>query len=902
MTLADGTSAPAAAIDRNPLRTSFLIALCCFVVFNLNGRSISAGDTYPARYLPFAIVQHHTVFLNPVAKVAAQGRGEGAFWMLHLPGGRLMSLYPVVVPIVVSPLYVPAVAYLHLRGWTDARLDFVARLMEKLVASLLASLSVALLYLVLRRRVRERNAMLLTFAYAFGTTTWTISAQALWQHGLAQLLVVAVLFLLTAPYSARSAIGVGLLCGLLVANRPPDIVLAAALGICALFWAAEASRVAWLRRVALLTASALVPGALLLFYNFRFGGNLLGGYGVIGKAQFFGHDVLAGVAAVLVSPTHGLLIFSPFLLFALLAWRYAPAARDERRLTIVLIVAFLVQVVLYGKVDWRGGWSWGPRYMTDVLPFLFWILAPVVEALRGAARAAFVALVGVAVAIEAIGAFCYTGALDSPLFTEPPGPHEMDASWRWRNAAYFTAMKRGRAPIELLTEMRGAIDGVEVGGKPVASVVAGTPVEVTGWTLAGRRSPEQVVVSLDGKPTMPATTFSDRPDVREAMHVASASGWRIPIDTADLAAGRHRLTLFAWKSMRGEDHFVDERTVTVTPAPAGAAASTARRVPVSGEEDLAADAQQAAAHLRERQQPEGYWLTAFTSGTTYRDPHPEMNTFLTSLLVDVLQPVAAASGLAANLERARHHLTAQIESTGLVRYHGLPTGAGIGTLGCAITPDTDDTALVWRLAPAPDRARLDAALATIARYHTPEGLYRSWLAPRDQFQCLDPGSDPNPADIAIQMHLLLLLAEARPAQGHALCEALRPLVDQDRVWVYYRKTPLVPTLRLADLHRAGCDLELPESRMRTSVAGQESWESIIRMLGRDVAGAGAAPDRVLVRALLRELARDDFALVRTNPPLFYHNDLTATVSRYYWSEEFGYALWLRLYDDYERLP
>ena len=142
-----------------------------------------------------------------------------------------------------------------------------------------------------------------------------------------------------------------------------------------------------------------------------------------------------------------------------------------------------------------------------------------------------------------------------------------------------------------------------------------------------------------------------------------------------------------------------------------------------------------------------------------------------------------------------------------MRYHGLPDAPGIGTLGCAITPDTDDTALVWRLAPGSDRSRLTAALATIDRYRTPEGLYRSWLAPREAYQCLDPGSDPNPADIAIQMHLLLLLAEVRPPAGRALCEALRPVVDEDRVWVYYRKTPLIPILRLTDLRRAGCDAE-----------------------------------------------------------------------------------------------
>jgi hypothetical protein len=32
------------------------------------------------------------------------------------------------------------------------------------------------------------------------------------------------------------------------------------------------------------------------------------------------------------------------------------------------------------------------------------------------------------------------------------------------------------------------------------------------------------------------------------------------------------------------------------------------------------------------------------------------------------------------------------------------------------------------------------------------------------------------------------------------------------------------------------------------------------------------------------------------PPLLYHNDLSASVKRFYWSEDVGYALWLRLYE------
>ena len=102
--------------------------------------------------------------------------------------------------------------------------------------------------------------------------------------------------------------------------------------------------------------------------------------------------------------------------------------------------------------------------------------------------------------------------------------------------------------------------------------------------------------------------------------------------------------------------------------------------------------------LRERQSKEGYWLTAYTPRPRYEALQPEMNTFLTAMLVDLLSPIARERGLGDVVERARRHLATQIESNGLVRYHGLPDGPTIGTLGCVITPDVDDTALAWRIA------------------------------------------------------------------------------------------------------------------------------------------------------------------------------------------------------------
>jgi hypothetical protein len=889
------------------LRASLLIGLCCLLVYNANRRAISAGDAFPARYLPLAIWRYHSVLLDPIAKLTAQGRDDTAFWMVPVPGGHIISLYPVVLPVLIAPLYLPAAGYLHLRGWTDGRLDHVARVMEKLSASLVAALSASLLYLLLRRRAAAPIALLLTLAYAFGTTTWVVSSQALWQHGMAELLVIGVLLLLTAPSTAPRALAAGLLCGLIAGNRPPDVVLAAVLGAYGLFWAG--------RRAALLAAAAALPVAMVLLYNLGVADRLAGGYGRVGNASFFQHDLLSGLGGLLFSPTRGLFVFSPFLLFLALAWRHLPRGdgeRGERGLSLAMSAGVVLQVLLYARTDWRTGISWGPRFLTDLLPLLVWMLVPVVAALRGLGRVCFLLAVGAAVAIEAIGAFWYTGATDGAIFAVASGPHQLRAAWDWRNAPFIAPLQQGLAPAELPIEMRGNLDAILAGGRATSAVTAGQEVVAAGWALAGRATPWQVAVVLDGRRIVASRTFFDRSDVRATLHEASPAGWRIPLGTAGLAPGEHHLAAVAWASEKGEGYYLAERKLTVRTAPAagglapeappaGAERRAAGETEPAAGEDLDDGVRTAAARLRAHQQGPGYWLTAYTRAARFQEPRQEMNTFLTALLLDLLDPLAATGRLGDSLERARQHLAGEIEAGGLVRYHGRPDAPGIGTLGCAITPDADDTALVWRLAPGHDRRRLPAALAAIDRYRTREGLYRTWLAPREAYQCIDPGSDPDPADIGIQMHVLLLLAEVQPPAGRALCAALRQVVDQDRVWVYYRMAPLVPILRLPDLQRAGCELKLPEARMRTPVPGQEIWVSLVRLLGRALTSEGPPPDAAELQAVLRQLAKEDFALLRKNPPLLYHNDLTATTPRYYWSEDVGYALWLRLADEHAHL-
>jgi hypothetical protein len=281
-------------IERRDLRVGLCLALAAFVVYNANGRAIDAGDTYSTRYLPFAIWHYGSLRLDPIREIAAQGRAKTAYWIVPGRGGHAISLYPVVAPVLLAPLYLPAVRELDARGWDPLRVDRTARVMEKLAASLMAAITAALFYCLVRRRAERAGALLLAIAFAFGSTAWVVSSQALWQHGLAQLLLVAALLVVTGAATPGRVAAMGLLCGLVAGNRPPDTLLAAALGLYALRWAG--------RRWPLLLTAAL-PTGLVLAYNLSIAGNIVGGYGIPNRPGFFENNLLMGLAALLVSPT-----------------------------------------------------------------------------------------------------------------------------------------------------------------------------------------------------------------------------------------------------------------------------------------------------------------------------------------------------------------------------------------------------------------------------------------------------------------------------------------------------------------------------------------------------------------------------------------------------------------------
>src|SRR4029077_11818718 len=102
-----------------------------------------------------------------------------------------------------------------------------------------------------------------------------------------------------------------------------------------------------------------------------------------------------------------LLVFSPFFLFVPLGlWRRLRTA-GTRGLALSLGIAVVTQLLVYSRTDWRAGTSWGPRYLTDVLPVLVWMLAPAPLVLRLLGRSILVLTIMISVVVQTIGAFWY---------------------------------------------------------------------------------------------------------------------------------------------------------------------------------------------------------------------------------------------------------------------------------------------------------------------------------------------------------------------------------------------------------------------------------------------------------------------------------------------------------------
>ncbi|MBI2467853.1 MAG: glycosyltransferase family 39 protein [Candidatus Rokubacteria bacterium] len=425
-----------------PVRRALLLVVACLLIYNANLRETSSGDTAGVRLLPAIIVLEHRLHLDSFFRGYPPSQ-EPPYWAQRA-NGHYRSSYPILPALLAVPVYALPVYLFGAESWA-----FV-NLLSKASASLFAALSVLFVYLTIRRLTPDPPALRIAAVYAVGTSTWSIASQGLWGHGPAQLFLAAALYAtLRADADPRVFHAVGLATGLMVATRPGTALMA--LALLAYVWHRDRRAGCW---SALLFATVALA---VVWHNLATFGSVGGGYAELHATHATRHGVEGafasplgqGLLGLLVSPSRGLLVYSPVLLFAFAGMLLALVARRPPFYG-YLAAGLLASLLMLGKYSvWWGGQSFGPRLPTDFLPALVVFLVPVLERLRGArlGQAAFASLFALSVAVQVVGAFYYPSRRDVDWNTSP---RDVDFAherlWDWRDPQLLRLLANGPRP------------------------------------------------------------------------------------------------------------------------------------------------------------------------------------------------------------------------------------------------------------------------------------------------------------------------------------------------------------------------------------------------------------------------------------------------------------------------
>lgn len=401
-----------------------ILLFCCFhVLYMANYRSIPASDTIPGRYLPISILREADFDLDEFQNLYVRGfRANIAY-----SGSHYVSSYPVGASILATPFYLFSVL-----GEVKPNQRFVLDL-EKLAASSIVALSAAIFYLILIRLTTRRLSVGLAILYALGSSSFSVSSQALWQHGSSQLAIICAIYCIVRGRDEPHWIAyAGFPCAFSVLCRPADLLIAVPISLYVLFqhWKSFPKYVLW----------ALPSVAFYIWYNVHYFQNPGRTQFKIEKSWLWSTPMFEGLSNVLLSPGRGLLIYSPVFLFSflgiILIWR-----RKEYVLFRYLSVGVLATIFMYSKYfGWWGGYTYGPRLLADITPILALCILPIVPLLQKSKPALYIFIL--------VGAFSIAAHANGAFFEDGTWNASMDISkypernWRWDDNQLINTPRR----------------------------------------------------------------------------------------------------------------------------------------------------------------------------------------------------------------------------------------------------------------------------------------------------------------------------------------------------------------------------------------------------------------------------------------------------------------------------
>jgi hypothetical protein len=325
----------------------------------LVGRPHAEVDCVAAPYTAWSIVRYGSLDLSRYQELRPLVRSQ----IRELPDGTWLSIRPPGTALAALPFLAPLALTRDSPPGTETMLC-----LGKVIAAIYVA-GATVVFMLLCWRVAPGAVRPATLLFAFGSCLWSVGSQALWMHGPATFWLCCALYLLVRPVQEltwKRMVLAGFAYGLAVITRPTTAFFICAAGATLL------SRRRWRPALHLGLGAGLLIVVLCTLNFTSFGHPLLGGYEQ--DDWTMPTPLWLGVSGLLISPSRGLLVYSPALLLAPIgAWvmcrRKGGANWEYRDMILGQMIAALATLVFHAKWhDWRGGWCYGPRFLCETMP------------------------------------------------------------------------------------------------------------------------------------------------------------------------------------------------------------------------------------------------------------------------------------------------------------------------------------------------------------------------------------------------------------------------------------------------------------------------------------------------------------------------------------------------------
>jgi hypothetical protein len=366
------------------------------------------------------------------------------YYGIEIIHGHLYNLYPVGVSLLAVP-FVYVIEKIAARTLSFNLDQYVHRTIpegiELFIASFIVALTAVTLYLLFRLFLDNAYALLLVFIFAFCTSSWSTASRALWQHGPSMWMLAMTLYLILLakdrPWLIQFA-SIPLALSYIV--RPTNSVSIVFLTLFVflryrpyflryLFWAVMIA-------IPFLSFNVSVYHTLLPYYYVRpikLGSN---------------PDFLEALTGNLISPSRGLFIFSPILLFSFYGVMLKVKKKQSSLLDYLLLGIFFlhwIAISSFNLLGWGAGTSFGPRLFCDMIPYFMYFLIPAVEEIFQSKNPRRKVLIAIFFCFVALSFFVhYRGAThwDTYLWNITPIDIGLkpERLWDWRDIQFLRGL------------------------------------------------------------------------------------------------------------------------------------------------------------------------------------------------------------------------------------------------------------------------------------------------------------------------------------------------------------------------------------------------------------------------------------------------------------------------------